>query len=246
MGKISEGLSLCSRPLQRAEPFTRFSRACPAPRKPRRGAVAHLPALPWPASRCRERQGWRHRGQPGAVSCLPVPWPAACPRTAPRAGEKQRGAAQPGAREQTPAREQQPRLSEPRLASSCASHMPANAARSLPCCREACGFLPAPGPQRSGLPLSQTIPGNLRQAQPWGKHSFAQRGGEILSQAIPTEKGGVFAGCRAGNGGERALCTWRCLRHAGLPSTPSRRLPLPPAGTPGRQHAHTHGQLRSC
>lgn len=104
------------------------------------------------------------------------------------------------------------------------------------------GFLPAPGPRCSGLPLSQTIPGNLQQAQPQGAHSFAQRGGEILSQDVPPGKGRLLAGCcRAANGGERALRTWRCLQHAGLPSTPSRRLPPAPRRH-GGQAARTYAR----
>lgn len=233
MGKISKGLSLRSRPLQSP------SRASPVPALPQGSPSVGLSpsSQPYlgshPAAR---RQGWRHRGQPGAVSSLPVP--AACPRTASRAGRSSEEQPQPGAREQAAAGEQQPRLPEPRRASSCASHMPAMAA----CCRGAPGFLPAPGPRCSGLPSSQTIPGNLQQAQPQGAHSFAQRGGEILSQDVPPGKGKLLAGCcRAANGGERALRTWRCLQDAGLPSTPSRRLPPAPRRH-GGQAARTYAR----
>lgn len=215
-----------------AKPFTCFSRACPTPRKPRCGAGLSPSSRPYlgphPAAR---RQGWRHRRQPGAVSSLPVP--------ASRAGRSSAEQPQPGAREQAAAAEQQPRLSEPRRASSCASHMPAIAAR----CRAAGEPLAFSLPQDRGAQASRRarrFPGTCSRLSP-REHTALLSGEEkSLARMFPLRQ----AGCLQAVAGLEMEASALCARGA---ACSTRGSPAPPAGvSPRAPQARRAGSTHVC
>ena len=174
MGKGSIGFSRCSHPLRRACPLTHFLGACVSPAYvPSCPIILALILLALPGVG-RGRAVGTVRGQPGAASSLPAPWPGACPCSALRAGEnsiysmdRSMEEASQGLVSRYHPGEPWPWLFPPCSASSCASHVPASMARSPPGFREARGFPSALGPSK------QTFPWDLKQAQPWGKCSFA-------------------------------------------------------------------------
>lgn len=229
MGKISKGLSLRSRPLQSP------SRASPVPALPRGspGAVRGCPPAPGPTLAHIPLPGGRAGGTAGSLApcppspCLPhVQGEAA--RSSPSLGLVSR---------------QQPRSSspgsEPRRASSCASHMPAIAAR----CRAAGEPLAFSLPQDRGAQASRRarrFPGTCSRLSP-REHTALLSGEEkSLARMFPLRQ----AGCLQAVAGLEMEASALCARGA---ACSTRGSPAPPAGvSPRAPQARRAGSTHVC